>query len=505
MVLTVTQSNEKKIYNLSETRQIGQLIQSHKKKSKFAKKDQAGETDLCLIQNFEFPTASQKIAISNDLNYIIASGLYGPQLRIFDTAQLSMKCMRGMDSEIVDLQILSDDYRKIAMVCTDRNVELHAQYGRHFKTRVPKHPRCSFYNKYTANFLVGCSSDEIYRINLEEGRFINEFPTKQIGVNSITHNPYLDVTMAACDGGVLELFDNRAMKGVGTIQIDETENLTALRLLDNAYEFILGSSEGSIKLFDLRYHKPVTETRHPYMLPINSIEYHTKMKQIVSSDSKSIRIYAKDDFDSLFLAYEPMNKINQVKVFDNSGLILMATETSKIGSIFVPSLGVAPKFCEFLENITEELEEKISSNVNEDLKFVTYEELLTLNATHLINSGKARAHLHGFTIRAKLYDAVKAKSEGFDYDQYKQQKIQEAIDKKLSDRIYVKQDKIKINNKYFHKLNDKKEKLEKKEKQRASIIERRFGKMFTNKDYEIDEKHESYRIRNPNKRVNKRI
>lgn len=47
-------------------------------------------------------------------------------LKIFDTHDLSLKCERGIDSEIVQMQILSTDYSKIAMLCADRNIELHA-------------------------------------------------------------------------------------------------------------------------------------------------------------------------------------------------------------------------------------------------------------------------------------------------------------------------------------------------------------------------------------------
>ena len=44
------------------------------------------------------------------------------------------------------------------------------------------------------------------------------------------------------------------------------------------------------------------------------------------------------------------------KAFD-SGLVLCAGEQSRCQAYYVPSLGVAPRWCSFLENITEELEE----------------------------------------------------------------------------------------------------------------------------------------------------
>lgn len=48
--------------------------------------------------------------------------------------------MRGLDSEVVKFCMLGDDYTKFALAEFDRNIEVHAQYGRHYKTRVPKLP-----------------------------------------------------------------------------------------------------------------------------------------------------------------------------------------------------------------------------------------------------------------------------------------------------------------------------------------------------------------------------
>ena len=47
-------------------------------------------------------------------------------MKIYDVKELSMKCLRGMDAQSVKFCILDDDYSKIAFVCEDRNIELHA-------------------------------------------------------------------------------------------------------------------------------------------------------------------------------------------------------------------------------------------------------------------------------------------------------------------------------------------------------------------------------------------
>ena len=47
-------------------------------------------------------------------------------VKIFDTHELSLKCERGLDSQVIQFQILSPDYSKVAFLCQDRNIELHA-------------------------------------------------------------------------------------------------------------------------------------------------------------------------------------------------------------------------------------------------------------------------------------------------------------------------------------------------------------------------------------------
>ena len=42
----------------------------------------------------------------------------------------------------------------------------------------------------------------------------------------------------------------------------------------------------------------------------------------------------------------------------NSGLLICTGEQEKLQSFYCPVLGAAPQWCSFLDNITEELEEK---------------------------------------------------------------------------------------------------------------------------------------------------
>lgn len=407
MVLTVTHSNNLKMYNLTSGKTVAEFLKKYKKNLKTLKKDIDWETRVEFIQNFEFSTASSKVEISKDGDYIVASGTYGPQIRIYDAHQMSMKCLRGCDSEIIDFTLLEDDYTKIAMVCADRNVEIHTRQGKYFKVRVPKTPRCLLFQKYSSDLLVSGSCNEIYRLNLQEGRFQASFKLHSSGVSSMVFNQHLELLIAGGDEGSINLIDTRQEKNIGNVILNEGEGVTALQQSNNQFELLVGSAEGLVRLYDLRTSRYISEKRNPYMLPIKSIELIPRLNLILSCDAKSLRILNKDNMDELVGSYEQKNPINNIRVYKDSGLVLFSNDAPKIGALFVPAIGSAPHFCQFLENITEEFEEKVNTNIFEDQKFVTYEELIALNGKSLLGTQKLTAHLNGFLISEKLYDALK--------------------------------------------------------------------------------------------------
>ena len=61
------------------------------------------------------------------------------------------------------MQILTEDFSKAAFLCADRSLHLHARYGAHFRTRVPRFGRDLAYAPETADLLIAASSSEIYR------------------------------------------------------------------------------------------------------------------------------------------------------------------------------------------------------------------------------------------------------------------------------------------------------------------------------------------------------
>ena len=58
-----------------------------------------------IIQDFEFPATAQCVKVSEDNNYIVATGIYPPRIKIYDLHEMTLKCERGLDSEIRKLQV----------------------------------------------------------------------------------------------------------------------------------------------------------------------------------------------------------------------------------------------------------------------------------------------------------------------------------------------------------------------------------------------------------------
>lgn len=64
---------------------------------------------------------------------------------------------------------------------------------------------------------------------------------------------------------------------------------------------------------------------------------------------------------------------------------MLANEGIQMTTYYIPQLGPAPRWCSFLENITEEMEDSTSMTAYQDYKFVDRSELSTYVPVHLQN------------------------------------------------------------------------------------------------------------------------
>ena len=80
-----------------------------------------------------------------------------------------------------------------------------------------------------------------------------------------------------------------------------------------------------------------------------------------------------------FTSMTPATDLNDVHHIPGSGLLMTANEGIQMTTYYIPQLGPAPRWCSFLEHITEELEDSAGGarTVYEDYKFVSRAELAT--------------------------------------------------------------------------------------------------------------------------------
>lgn len=506
--MQVSNVNDVKIYNLSCGKSLPEWLSDRKKRA-LQKKDVDVRRRIELIQDFDMPTVSTNLKVSNDGQYILATGTYKPRIRCYDTYQLSLKFERCLDAEVVKFDVLSDDYSKIVFLQCDRYVEFHSQHGRYFRLRIPKFGRDFSYHYPSCDlYFVGASS-EVYRLNLEQGRYLNSLQTDASENNCCDVNRVHHLFATGTAEGKVECWDPRTRNRVGLLdcalgsltadtEIDCLPSISALKF-NGALHMAVGTSTGQVLLYDLRSSRPLIVKDHNYGLPIKSIQFHDNLELILSADSRIIKMWNKNT-GKVFTSIEPEHDVNDVCLYPNSGMLLTANEAPKMNIYYIPALGPAPRWCSFLDNLTEELEENPESTVYDDYKFVTRKDLENLGLVHLIGSPMLKAYMHGFFIDIRLYHKVKAMVNPFAYEDYRREKIRQKIEETRAQRVQIKK-LPKVNKELALKLyeeEDERPVQKKKQKSMPSILtDDRFKVMFENPDFQVDDQSEEFRLLNP--------
>jgi len=508
--MQVTEFNDVKVYNLSAGKSLPQFFQDAQKKKQSLRYNEDFRRRLDLIQDFEFNTASARVRVSPDGEFIAATGIYPPEVKIYEARELGMKCSRGLNSEVVDFLFLGDDYKKLVFLCEDRSVEFHAQYGRHHKLRVPKAGRTLCYDAETCGLFVGGSSSEVVRLDLEGGSFLSPLAMQRLEeVNALSVNPVLPILSCAGNNGIVESYDLReGSKPLRSLQVVMAqdgglteEQVTCCAYSKSGMQFAAGTSGGLIRVYDVRSSRALCERDHMNGFGIRSVSFHTRGLEssellVASADSRAIKVWSASS-GALTASVESKHTINQVEFVPGTGLFFAANDNARIGCFFVPALGLAPKWCSFLDGITEELEESTQKAVFDDYKFVTADDLEQLGAKELIGSKFLQPYMHGYFMDQRLHQKLKAAMDPFAFDEYRKQRVKQKLESKRTMRTRVKS-KVDVNPQLHKQLqiaaeDGTTEGASKKRKQAAEkasklLADKRFEVLFADPDFAIEEK-----------------
>ncbi|KAL9324396.1 hypothetical protein ACSQ67_009253 [Phaseolus vulgaris] len=479
--------------------------------------------NLQLLDDLRFATAATKIKATPDGEYIVASGIYPPQVKVYEVRELGLKFERHLDSEIVDFQVLTDDYSKLAFLCADRSVYLHAKYGKHYSLRIPRMGRDITYDSWSCDLLCAASSPDLYRINLEQGRFLSSLSTQSPALNVVCRSKIHGLVACGGEDGAVECFDMRVRSSVGRIDAvgpsgDADQEVTALEFdEDGGFLMAVGSSAGKVLIYDLRSSHPLRIQDHMYGSSILDIKWHRTLNyeqpMLITSDNHVVRIWDPQTGETLTSIEPTTGAINDVCTFPGSGLILLALDCCQIPSYFIPSLGPAPKWCSSLENFTEELDMGGQTTIYDHYKFLTKEDLERLNLTNLIGTNLLRAYMHGFFINHALYKKAKALVDPFEYEAYIEQQKREKMEAERASRITVRKKLPKVNRALAARLleseeaenekrdadDDETKKASKKKKglNMQDLQDERFKALFTDEDFEIKDSSQEYLALHP--------
>lgn len=507
MVLKSASSNDISVYQISGTNVAKSLPDwLERKRKRSLKNDIDYQNRVELIQDFEFSESSNKIKVSRDGNYAMATGTYKPQIHVYDFANLSLKFERHTNTENVDFLILSDDWTKSVHLQNDRSLEFHTKGGIEHKIRIPKFGRTLAYNDVNCDLFVGGAGNEIYRLNLEAGRFMKPFNIESDrGVNSIDINPIHGLFSAGLEDGTVEFWDPRAKQRVIKLEIPEATSdgseISCVKFANNSLNFACGTSDGLSMIYDLRTSHPLITKDQGYGFGIRKIIWleesgNEDMNLILTADKKIAKIWNRDN-GKPYAAMEPSVDINDVEHIPGTGMFFMANESIPMHTYYIPQLGPSPRWCSFLDNITEELEEKPSDTVYSNYKFLTKQDVAKLGISHLIGSNVLRAYMHGYFIDNELYDKVNLIANPNSIKDEREREIRKRIEKERESRIRstgaFTNTKIKVNKEYVDQLQHKLG----SEAAETVVNDDRFKEMFEDPRFQIDQDNHDYKQLNP--------
>lgn len=514
-MMEVSALNDVKIYNLSSGKLLPEWL-SDRKRRKLQQQNIDIRQRIELIQDFQMPDVSSCVSVSRDGQYIYATGTYKPRVRCYDVNNLSLKFERCLDCDVVKMEILSDGYEKLVFLEEERFVEFHVQYGHYHKLRIPKFGRDMVYHPQTADLYIAASGPEVYRVNLEEGRMMVPLKTEGTSLTACHVNPEHGLFVVGTEEGKVEAWDHRSKERMGildcaisAINEDSWSGLIPVSSVKfkDGLTMAVGMENGMILLYDIRSNKPVLVKDQQFGQPIRCLEFVPSMNLVVSMDSRIVKFWSEDT-GKPYTAIEPGTPLNQLCLVPKTGLMFIANESPKILTYFMPSLGVAPKWCSFLDNITEELEEDKSLDVYDDYKFVTVKQLEDIGLSHLVGTNLLRAYMHGYFVDNRLYKKAQLHADPSAYEKYKKDKIREKLEgERLTNlELKKKRDLPKINRNLAERLQvekgDAEENAAGKKKLRGKmaeslLVDDRFSALFRNPDFQVDTETEEYRLLNP--------
>jgi ribosome biogenesis protein ENP2 len=467
-------------------------------------------------------------------------------MHIYHLPSSSLKYSRHTSALNLTFLLLSNDYSKSLHLQTDRSLEFHTPMGCHYATRIPRYGRALAYSKPLAHAIIPAEGNQVFRLDLEGGRFLKPFELGGFDGPGGTVKSAECVAIADSSHGLLafgtsagttEFWDPRSRNRVGVLappanggSVVDTfgdpivPSITAAQFHRNGLTFATGNQAGIVTLYDLRSPTPLLTKDQGYGFPIQTLSFlHTQAtseQKVLSADKRIIKLWDPVD-GTPWTSIEPTVDINHVCPIPNSGMILTANEGQQMHAFLIPQLGPSPWWCSHLDTQIEQLADRsindpdaytaaqTESATYDNYKFLTKPEMRQLNLDHLLSSGKGagvvRPYMHGYFVDQRLYDEARLIADPFEWERQRQRFVREKIEKERESRIRTLSkdkavQKVKFNKRLADRLDHLESKFNKKApegKKESLFSDPRFKGLFSNPDFMVDETSTEFKLLNP--------
>ncbi|KAH9837525.1 ribosome biogenesis protein ENP2-like [Teratosphaeria destructans] len=399
---------------------------------------------------------------------------------------------------------------------------------------------------------------EVFRLNLELGRFMRGYEvdvggddmtsmgggalqggirTGSVNCAAIAEESH-GLMAFGTSLGTVEFWDSRSRNRVNILgpptsllmsdsDSDFRPDITALEFHRSGLNLATGSSNGIIHTYDMRSPVPLLRKDQGYDYPIQNLKYLTPSGDrsssgdseslILSSDKRAIKLWDAQTGNH-WTSVEPAVDLNHVEWVQDSGMILTANEGRQQHAFFIPQLGPAPRW------------QVAAGEVYDNYKFLDMKQLKELELESLLGqTNMLRPYMHGYFVAQKLYEQARLQVNPDVAEEQRQKSIQERINKERESRIRgSKKVAVKVNRRYAEKLAAREEANERRKAQRVLrqggdeakapsagdedaemnetataagpkrlLEDDRFGKLFEDEDFEIDETSREFALLNP--------
>lgn len=145
--------------------------------------------------------------------------------------------------------------------------------------------------------------------------------------------------------------------------------------------------------------------------------------------------------------------------------------------------------------------EEVKTTTYDNYKFLTLPDLKSLSLDHLIGkTNLLRPYMHGYFVASKLYDQAKLIANPYAWEEERAKRVKEKVEQERATRIRGTK-KVKVNQKLADKLLKRQERRAKVDTKAGMLGDDRFGKLFEDDEFAVDETSREFKALNPSTKV----